>query len=735
MMFYSELAKKYLDQFKKEALSREDRLELAKGIISDGTPTPHVILARLFIDEDEEIREEAKKSILRLKEEIIVKIASDESTHPDLLLFLAKKFHSSPAIGVSIISSKNITEETLWFLQGKGDESGKISKARDIDKVVSPPEVTADAVGDEKEVSKKSPDDDYEVTIEFEDTETGKEDFGGSETYSEDDMEVTIELEEIEKGDKGDIELSTDDGILETEGVTSDEKDVFSSTVDEIEEKFSEVFDVEPTAIKDEGKETSLDFGEPLKYEPDSEYISPPDSDIDTEIIPDVFPDIKGPSRETKKSLEGEVIVDHDRKEVSVATERFVTRLPLGRYFYKVSPWELVEPIVKIAIPVLTVIIILFVLWLSIPRAPSFVEDFESGINRVFVGIKTAGLNSKIDNPFPRDLTISTWDMVKVSEDAEVASGRLKKDMKTFRETHSRELSIDELKKDIKGTEKEILQNNNRIKEIDDSLLVLNQEKDKDLALLSNERLTSNTIEMMYQKEISDFEREFRKIENRVKQIEVDLFDVKGRIAEFEALYGSERTSPGHEANKIELEELTEEYNEIKPEYDELRANYERIKTDTRNKYLNMLNATDNLKEVEKEIKTLNAERARLVFGNEFLNEEVKNYKIDLAKLEKSGSKTSNLKGNNLFIFLVMSHYIVEDDLKKDEDISFLKKYTVLKRNTTLDIKFSGKDKDEVKGEYKATFMRMEIAKNILFFQWDTETTTWVLTSISEVKN
>ncbi len=726
-MFYSELAKKYLDQFKKGILSKEDRLELAKGIISDGTPTPYVILARLFMDEDEEIRNEAKKSILRLKEEVIVKIASDESTHPDLLLFLAQKFHSSTAIGVSIIGNKNITEETLWFLQGKGDEGGGTSKD------VSPPEITAYPIGDEKDVPQKSPDDDYEVTIELEDTEMAKEDFKAKETYSEDDMEVTIELEEVDGG-KGDIELSIDNGILERGSVTGDERDVFSSTVDEIEEKFSEVFDVEPTIIDDNTTKTSFDYGESLKFESDSEFIAPPEHDIDTEIIPDVFPDKKEPSRATKKSLEGEVVVDHDRKEVSVATERFVTRLPLGRYFYKVSPWELVEPVIKMAIPVLMAILILFVLWLSIPRASSFVEDFESGINRIFVGIKTSGLNPKINNPFPEDLTISTWNMVKVSKDTEFTSGRLKKDIKAFRDTYARELSIDDLKKNIAKSEKEILQNDDRIKEIDSKLSELIEQKDKDFALLSNERLKSNTIEMMYQKEIGDFERGFRKIENRVKQIETDLSDVKGRIAEFEALYGNERTSPGHEANKIELEELTEEYNEIKPEYDDLRANYERIKTDTRNKYLDMLNATDNLKYVEKEIEVLNAERARLMFGNEFLAEEVKNYKVDLAKLEKSSSKTSDLKGDNLFSFLVMSHYIVESDFKEDVEISFLEKYTILKRNATIDVKFSSEDKQEKRGEYKATFMRMETAKKIFVFQWDTNTTTWVLTSISEVK-
>jgi predicted nucleic acid-binding Zn-ribbon protein len=720
-MPHSELTKKYMQLFREGVLTVDDRLELARGLIPDGTPTPPEILAQLFFDDDQNVREEAKKSILRLKEESLIRIAADEATHPDLLLFIAKKFHDSPAIGVAIVGNKNITDEVLWFLQGKEGDFSPTRKEEVIE--VSPDGIEVDIIDDDKVDTG-----DYEISIEFEGKEGEEETASSIERYAEDDMEITIEMDDEAGGD--DLLSLLDRGKAETDTL-GDERREFSSTVDEIEGKFGEVFDVEPTTIEDAGDRPAGDE-ESIETSVADETIPPPETREEGAIVPDLDAETVRPKASAPQSTFRDVSVDDSKKVVSVATERFVTRLPMGRYFYKKTFWDIAEPFIKLSVPVFTFLIVIFVLWISIPEPEVPVENFENGINRIFVEIKNHGMNPKIKNPFPEGYNLATWKVGKTSADSEFSSGKMKKDFDLYRSAYLVEYEIDELNQKIAKNKNDTKQNLIRIKDIDDELSRLESAKEIYTTTLAGERPKADEIEEMYKKEIQVLEKEYNDLESRVQKLEADLADVRKRISEFESTYGRNESSPGHEANKMELDELTKKYNEVKPEYDRMKASYPNTKKDIKEKYQVLLGSTVGLKDVEKKIEDLNAEKTQLEFENEFLESEIKDFEESMKKLKKSNTQEKEFSSDDEATFLVMGHYMEEKEFTEGATISSLKSYTIVKRNATIDINFSGEG--EKKSVYTAVFMRMDTAKKFLFFHWDADTTMWVLTSIAEKK-
>ena len=260
-MTIARIEKEYLELLEKGNIPEDERLSISKGILVDGTPTPPRVLARLFLDKTIAVKEEAKKSILRLQENELSKIASDDATHSSLLLLLAKHFHDSPAVGISIISNKNTTEKILFYLQGRGDEiddgsdeGGDIQGETEDDIEISD-EVEIE-ISDEVEIEIGEETDieiGEEIEIEISENEgigledPSEEDIDGEtssgetpdltanpkageeevfefvpESYKDGDMEVIIEVDETDDFDEEEEIVISDEGAAATEEVIQD---------------------------------------------------------------------------------------------------------------------------------------------------------------------------------------------------------------------------------------------------------------------------------------------------------------------------------------------------------------------------------------------------------------------------------------------------------------------------------------------------------------------------------
>jgi hypothetical protein len=732
-MAQNDIDARYLASLKEGTFSKEERLKLAQGQTFEGIPTPPTTLAKLCEDSELMVRVQAKKSILRLPEQALVQIAADAGTSPELLLFLAKHFHDSPAVGTAIIGNKKTTEKILYYLQGEIDENEEDRESafaggaseQDVEFEVE------DIVSPEK---RRQPDEDVEVTVELDTKREPRGGFSERERYSDADMEVVIGVE------SGQDEI-IEDHLLERNIVDSnraggahterpaeppdsaaDMRD-FSSTVDAIEGKFDDVFQID-TGRHDTGQSdvstgafemedvagaTSADF---IRTKPGGESAR---ADTADQQRPGGGP---------------RVMMNETRKEVAVDTGKFVARLPMGRYFYKVSPIEVISRVIRISLPIIAVLVILTVFWLTMPATHASVEELEGGVNRIFYSIRTEGLNPKIADPFPAGSSIVSWEFDKSSPETEVGKGGLKKSIENYTANFSEEIEYDNTRSELTLRERSYKENGQRIAEIDETIGVLNADKTKYLSLVSNDKLDAESIEGEYQKEVKVFKDDFNAFENQIKQIEQDMADAKRRIAEYESIYGKGGNDPAYNANKMELEDLTAKYSNLKPQYDKKKAGYDPRLRAIREQYQNMLDDTVWLETVEKHIKELQQEKIRLVSENKIIEKEVAQLKEKVRTLEGERSNRPKLTGENLIMFLLLTHYMHEKGVEALGDISLLDRYRIYKTVSDVDVGLAENGK-EVRRPYKLTVMRFETEKSVIFFRWHKESTTWVLTSIT----
>ena len=727
---------RYLASLKQGTFSKEERLKLAQGQTFEGIATPPKTLAKLCEDSDLLVRVQAKKSILRLTEQDLVQIAADTGTSPELLLFLAKHFHDSPAVGTAIIGNRKTTEKILYYLQGEIDEheddresafAGSTSEQDvefEVEDIISPGRG-------------RQPDDDVEVTVELDSKEDSHGGFSERERYSDADMEVVIGVESgheeiidehlLERNIVDSDKLS---GIFsekktESTGSDTDIKD-FSSTVDEIEGKFDDVFQI------DTGRYDTAEAGASTG---DIEIgdITGGMATHEIAMEPDSKPARAETSDQERPGLGPRVMMDETRREVAVDTGKFVARLPMGRYFYKVSPLEIISRIIRISIPIVAVLVILTVFWLAMPTTHPSVEELEGGVNRIFYSIRTDGLNAKIPDPFPAGSSIVSWELLKSSPETEVTKGGLKKAIETYTADFSEEIEYDNTKSELSLQERSYKENGQRITEIDETIGVLNADKTKYLSLVSNDKLDAQSIEEEYQKEVKSFKEDFNALENQIKMIEQDMADAKRRIAEYEAVYGRGGNDPAYNANKTELEDLAAKYSRLKPQYDRRKAGYDSRLRAIREQYQNMLDDRVWLETVEKYIKELQQEKMRLVSENKMVEKEVKRVKEEIKDLEAERSKRPKLTGENLIMFLLLTHYMRDRGVEGLNEISILDRYRIYKTVSNVNVGLTENGK-EVQKSYKLTIMRLETEKSIIFYLWNKNSTTWVLTSITADK-
>ncbi len=725
---------RYLASLQQGSFSKEERLKLAQGTTHEGTPTPPRTLARLCVDSDLVVRVQSKKSILRLPEQALVQIAIDNNTSPEVLLFLAKHFHDSAAVGTAIIGNKNTTEKVLYYLQGEIDESEEdresVFAGNAADQEVE--FEVEDVISSERDAPA---DDDVEVTVEIDNLPGSRGGFSERERYSDDDMEVVIGVEE------GQDEIIDEDllqrNIFDNGKSAGDrvkpapaEDQDFSSAVDAIEGKFDDVFQV------DSGPRDSAG-GDPIITGNDEFTTSAGDSDGMT--IAGMWSDGNTESArqagaaQDRRTGPAKVMMNDTRKEVAVDTGKFVARLPMGRYFYKVSPFEIFSRAIRISVPIIATLVILAVFWLAVPTTHPPVEDLEGGVNRVLHSIKQDGLNAKIPDSFPPGSTVSSWEFVNTSPETEVAKGGLKKALKAFAATYSEEIEYDETSGELSQQEKTYKANVGRIAEIDETVSVLNADKAKYIDLQSNNRLDPQSIEEEYQKEVKAFKEDFGALENQVKSIERDSAAAKRRIAEYESLYGAGGNNPGYIANKMELDDLAAKYARLKPLYDKRKAGYDARLLAIRQQFQNMLDDTVWLQTVDKHIRELLQEKIRLASEDRVLEKETKRLKDTLKVLEAERSKRPKLTGDNLVMFLVLSHYMHEKNIQDIEAIPILERYKIYKTMSTVSVGTTAKGK-EIEKRYTLTFMRLETERSIVLFSWGKDSTTWVLTSINSAK-
>lgn len=728
---------RYLTSLKQGSFSKDERLKLAEGQTFEGIPTPPKALAKLCEDTELAVRVQAKKSILRLAEHDLITIASDTGTSPDLLLFLAKHFHNSPAVGTAIIGNKKTTEKILYYLQGEIDEHEE-----DRESVFAG---GADGQDVEFEVEDivpptrgKPPDDDVEVTVELDDKPDPRSGFSERERYSDDDMEVVIGVESaqdeiidehlIERNIVGSDETSDSTaGRMPTppEGSAADIKD-FSSAVDAIEGKFDDVFQID-TGRHDTGQTS----GSIADFEMEDISAGVSTEEVDIQVAGE--PELPRPPAQERAGGSPRVMMDETRKEVAVDTGKFVARLPMGRYFYKVSPIEIISRIIKVAIPIVAVLLILTVFWLTMPTTHPTVEELGGAVNRIFYSIRTDGLNPKIPDPFPPGSSIVSWELAKSSPETEVTKGGLRKAIGTYTANFSEEIEYDNTKSELSLQERARKENGQRIAEIDETIGVLNADKTKYLALVTNDRLDAQSIEEEYQKEVKIFKDEFNAFENQIKTIDLEMADAKRRIAEYEAVFGRGGDDPAYNANKMELEDLSEKYSRLKPQYDRRKAGYDSRLRDIREQYQNMLDDTVWLETVENHIKELQQEKTRLVSENRIIEKEIQLLKGEIKNLEAERSTHPQLTGENLIMFLLLTHYMREKSVEGLDGISLLDRYRIYKTVSDVEVEHAEKGK-EVRKLYKITVMRLETEKSLIFFQWKKDSTTWVLTSLTAGK-
>ena len=101
--------------------------------------------------------------------------------------------------------------------------------------------------------------------------------------------------------------------------------------------------------------------------------------------------------------------------------------------------------------------------------------------------------------------------------------------------------------------------------------------------------------------------------------------------------------------------------------------------------------------------------------------------------LEAERSKRPKLTGENLIMFLVLSHYMHEKNVRDIKGIPALERYKIYKTVSTVNIGTTVKGKEVEKG-YTLTFMRLETEESVILFSWGKDSTTWVLTSITAAK-
>jgi hypothetical protein len=426
-------------------------------------------------------------------------------------------------------------------------------------------------------------------------------------------------------------------------------------------------------------------------------------------------------------------VMNETRKEVAVDTGKFVARLPMGRYFYKVSPLEIITRIIRVSVPVVAVLVILTFFWFLIPDTRPPVEELDGGVNRVFYSIKTEGLNTKIPDPFPPGSVVTSWEFIKSSPETEVTKGGLKKVLEIFTVNFSEEIEYEDTKNALYQQEKEYKTNHERIAEIDEEMTALDADKTKYLSLQSNNRLDAPSIEEEYQKEVKIFKEDFGNLENRIKIIEGDTASAKRRIAEYESVYGPGGNDPGYIANKMELEDLAAKYSNLKPQYDKRKAVYDSRLQAIREQYQNMLDDAVWLQTVDKRMEGLKQDKIRLSSENRIAGKEIEQLKGKMKVLEAERAKRPKLTGENLIMFLVMSYYLREKVVGEQDEISLLDRYRIYKTISDVEVGLTANGKEERK-RYALTLMRLETEKSVILFSWDRNSTTWVLTSITAGK-
>ncbi len=834
-MSIAKIEKEYLELLEKGSIPVDERLSISKGILADGTPTPLRVLARLFLDNAIVIKEEAKKSILRLQESDLSKIASDDTTHSSLLLLLAKHFHGSPAVGISIISNKNTTEKVLFYLQGRGDE---VDDASDEEFIVGGGGIQVES-HDDVEISEEI---EIEISEDIEigeekDVEIGEEielnisnsegiglevpsegDIDGDipsagtpdltanskarqseevfkfvpERYTDGDMEVIIELEETDDfdeeeeiviSDKGAVatdefiqdapqrdEMITDEEIKSADidiGITHHdegdqiiEDDVlfeqkehldeegggFSTTIDSIEDKVGEIFDIDlgDTDTQGDGALGGTEGG--MEFE----------SGLD---IPGMETPVEGNSPlESLGPIGGfgggvdEQLTNTGREQTDVSTplseKRFITHLATKRDAGKVTVKELFAKVAKIAVPVAVVVLVFVALWVFWPKSEVSVEAFNNGVNRVFVKAKNEGLNLKLNNPFPKGSFIYKWEPGKVQEEKGYSPNgkayddkKLKEDLLGFKVKYERELEYEKISEELSIKRKNLSTALKKSKEIDEKLSRLEAENDSYLKKYRGESLKRVVVLEERGNEIRELKRLFEKEKLKIKKIESEMADVRRRVADFERDNIPTADDHGYYANKQELDELTAEYRKIKPKFDNFSLRYNGILNKLENKYKQKLSIIDRIIEIGQKVSELDREKNKIEKRKRALRAKIGKLENSLYDLEDKNATGELITDENLPIYLLVSKYIreqeklqVDSGLKGNDEVSYFETYTIKQKKADITITLENKEGTKEKKKYSTTFMRMITKKKILMFQWDVKTTEWVLTSISEKK-
>jgi predicted nuclease with TOPRIM domain len=120
----------------------------------------------------------------------------------------------------------------------------------------------------------------------------------------------------------------------------------------------------------------------------------------------------------------------------------------------------------------------------------------------------------------------------------------------------------------------------------------------------------------------------------------------------------------------MELEDLVATYSRLKPQYDKRKAGYDSRLRTIREQYQNMLDDRVWLETVEKNIKELQQEKMRLVSENKIIEKEVKQIKEEIKGLEAERSTRPKLTGENLIMFLLLTHYMRERGVEELNEIS-----------------------------------------------------------------
>ena len=577
------------------------------------------------------------------------------------------------------------------------------------------------------------------------------------------------EYDEVELDGGGKDEASKDEPEIDTDNIELKVKDDLTDTIGKIEESVDGVFNVDlgdigQLVVPDEGLDKTEEVegagpetseGEEVGDTPQGHVIrdyteeSDPLEDIRGEetIIPPPSEDfvtgdlqpINGSQPDVKWGREVKVEMDESRKLVSLSTDKYVTRVPMGKYLYKESPWEIVESLIKISVPVIVVIIIFFLIWMQMPSIETEVEDFEIGIDYNLAGIKRNGLDPKIPGPFPVNSSMGRWDVVdKSKEEVEFLSGGLKEDLKKFEVTYADELIYEDDKREIESLDKELNTKKKKLEEVNEKMSISLSLKESYLKALSDD----NTLDPAKLKKESDERvdkllKEFDELEKRTKELESEIKETKSRIAKHSADGGNTKDI-GYISNMNILENLNTEYNKLKPEYNRLKKEKDATVNRIREKYQGLIDNTLNLHNIEEELETLGDEKEGIEKNIDYLQNDIDSISARIKAHDKKRGG-SGLKGKELARYLVMLNYINEKEGDKDsegeqEDISFMLDYTIFKKDATVAISTVSYEGVKEERKYLVTLMRMETAKRFLFFEWDVRSTSWVLTSITEKK-